>query len=188
MERLIACVNTFLSDDTVVIAEPGDPLFGALDIRVHGMTEFMSPAYYASLGFSVPAAIGVELAAPSRRPLVLVGDGSFQMTGMEISCAARYGLSPIIVILNNGGYGTFRPMIDGAINDIQPWHYADIARIIGAGQGYTVLKEQELTSALAAAKKNNHSATIIDVRLGKYDCSARLKQLASKLKQRVKQG
>ena len=185
MERLIACINTFLSDDITVIAEPGDPLFGALDLRVHDKNEFISCSYYASLGFSVPASIGVQLALPNRRPLVLVGDGSFQMTGMELSVAARYGLSPIIVILNNGGYGTFRHMMDGAFNDIQPWQYADVIRVIGSGKGYTVSKEEEFVSVLEAARTNNVSPTVIDVRLGKYDCSQRLKMLTDKLKKRV---
>jgi len=185
MERVIACMNTFLSDDTTVIAEPGDPLFAGLDLRVHAINEFISCSYYASLGFAVPASIGVQLASPNRRPIAFVGDGSFQMTGMEISVAARYGLSPIVIVLNNGGYGTFRPMIDGAFNDLQPWNYADIVRIVGSGKGYTVSKEEEFVSALKAAIANDKSPTIIDAKIGKYDCSKRLKMLTDKLKKRV---
>ncbi|MFA4989368.1 MAG: thiamine pyrophosphate-binding protein [Candidatus Omnitrophota bacterium] len=187
VNRLFACLNTFLDDNTTVIAEPGDSLFGSLDLRVHGMAEFLSPAYYASLGFSVPASIGVQLAAAHRRPLVLVGDGAFQMSGMELSVSVRYGLSPIVVILDNGGYGTFRPMLNGSFNDIQPWQYADIVKVIGGGKGYTVSTEDELISALEAARKNDSFPTIIDVRLEKYDCSDRLKKLSGKLKKQVKQ-
>jgi indolepyruvate decarboxylase len=186
VDRLVACVNTFLDDNTTVIAEPGDALFGSLDLRVHGMSEFMSPAYYASLGFAVPASVGVQLAAPNRRPLVLVGDGSFQMSGMELSVSVRYGLNPIVVVLNNGGYGTFRPMIDGPFNDIQPWQYADIVRVIGGGKGFTVSTEDEFLAALEAAKENVSSPTLIDVRLDKYDCSERLRRLTDRLKKRIK--
>jgi len=186
MDRLIACVNTFLDDNTTVIAEPGDPLFGSLDLCVHGATGFISPAYYASIGFAVPASIGAQFAAPDHRPLVLVGDGSFQMTGMELSVSARYGLNPIVIILNNGGYGTFRPMIDGAFNDIHPWKYAKIIDIIGKGKGYTVSTEDELSTALSSAKKNSSSPSIIDVRLGRYDCSERLRKLTDTLKNRLK--
>lgn len=186
VSRLFACVNIFLDDNTTVIAEPGDPLFGSLDLNVHGMTEFISPAYYASIGFSVPASIGVQLAAPDRRPLVLVGDGAFQMTGMELSVSVRNALSPIVVVLNNGGYGTFRSMIDGCFNDIQNWQYKDITRIIGGGEGYAVSKEDELLPALEAGKKNNSSPTIIDVQIEKKDCSDRLKLLTERLKNRIK--
>ncbi|HNX90233.1 MAG TPA: thiamine pyrophosphate-binding protein [Candidatus Omnitrophota bacterium] len=187
VKRLFECINTILDDNTTVIAEPGDALFGALDIRVHGMAEFLSPAYYASLGFSIPAAIGVQLASPDRRPLVLIGDGSFQMTGTELSVCVRYGLSPIVVVMNNGGYGTFRSMIDGEFNDIQSWNYADMIRLIGGGKGYVVFREDELVEALEHGKNNYNSPTVIDVRLEKYDTSDRLKKLAETLKQKVKQ-
>ncbi|MDY6795670.1 MAG: thiamine pyrophosphate-binding protein [Actinomycetota bacterium] len=186
VDRLFACVDAFLDDDTTVIAEPGDALFGALDLRVHGMTEFLSPAYYASLGFSVPASIGVQLATPHRRPLVLTGDGSFQMTGMELSVSAQLGLNPIVVILNNGGYGTFRNIADGPFNDIPPWRYADVVKVIGRGEGYTVATEDELERAFLAARGNDYSPTVIDVRLEKRDFSARMRRLARELKKRVK--
>jgi TPP-dependent 2-oxoacid decarboxylase len=185
MARMIPCLQDFLDDQTTVLAEAGDALFGALDLRVHGMTEFLSPAYYASLGFVVPAAIGVQLAAPDRRPLVLVGDGAFQMSGTELSTALRYGLSPVVVVLNNGGYGTFRPMLDGPFNDLQPWEYAELPRLIGGGLGFTVRTEDELVSALAAGRQNSSSPTIIDVRLGRNDCSNRLRQLTDQLKLRT---
>ncbi len=52
---------------------------------IHRQTEFISPAYYTSMGFAVPAALGAIVARPNLRPIVLVGDGAFQMTGMELS-------------------------------------------------------------------------------------------------------
>ncbi|HRS82961.1 MAG TPA: thiamine pyrophosphate-binding protein, partial [Smithellaceae bacterium] len=177
MERLILCVNVFLDDHTTVIAEPGDPLFAGLDLFIRGISDFLSPAYYASLGFAIPACVGVQLASPGRRALALVGDGSFQMTGMEISTLARYGLNPIIIVLNNGGYGTFRPMVDGPFNDIQPWRYADLPKIVGSGTGFDVTDEEELFHALQAAKDNKSGFSIIDVRIDKYDISSRLKRL-----------
>jgi len=61
-----------------------------------------------SMGFAVPASIGVAVATPSLRPYVLVGNGAFQMTGAEVSTAVRLGLNPIIIVLNNDGYGTMR--------------------------------------------------------------------------------
>ena len=60
-------------------------MFAAADICIHKAVEFVSPAYYTSLGFAVPASIGIQLANPKLRSLVLVGDGAFQMTGMELA-------------------------------------------------------------------------------------------------------
>ena len=64
-----------------VIADIGDSLFGAADLEMHRHTEFLSPAYYTSMGFGVPAAVGASMANPESRILVIVGDGAFQMTG-----------------------------------------------------------------------------------------------------------
>src|SRR5207245_2465761 len=82
VKRLFQRLNSFLTDDTVVIADVGDALFGAADLFIHRRTEFLGAAYYASMGFAVPASIGVQLANPMSRPLVMVGVGVFQMNGM----------------------------------------------------------------------------------------------------------
>ncbi|MDQ6668252.1 MAG: thiamine pyrophosphate-binding protein, partial [Thermoproteota archaeon] len=85
VQRLFLRLASFLTADTIVIADVGDSLFGALDLVIQRDTEFLAPAFYTSMGFAVPAAIGAQLADPKLRPLVIVGDGAFQMTGMEIS-------------------------------------------------------------------------------------------------------
>ena len=97
----------------------GDALFGAADLFIRHRTDF-GPAYYASMGFAVPASVGAQLANPELRPLVLVGDGAFQMTGLELSTVARYGLNPVVIVLNNFGYGTERPMQDGPLTACCP--------------------------------------------------------------------
>src|SRR5207253_426767 len=108
IKRLFERLNAFLSEHTVVVADVGDALFGATDLFIRHRTEFLGPAYYASMGFAVPASIGAQLANRKLRPLVLVGDGAFQMTGMELATAARYNLNPVVIVLNNNGYGTER--------------------------------------------------------------------------------
>ena len=75
------------------------------------------------------------MANPRRRILVIVGDGAFQMTGMEISTIARYGLNPIVVVLNNHGYTTERFLLDGPFNDIHDWAYHKVPEVVGSGPG-----------------------------------------------------
>ena len=111
------------SANMTVIADIGDSLFGAADLEMHRHTEFLSPAYYTSMGFGLPAAVGASMANPRSRILVIVGDGAFQMTGMEISTIAHHGLNPIVVILNNHGYTTERFLLEGNFNDIRDWAY-----------------------------------------------------------------
>lgn len=185
VDRLFQQLNTFLSDDMIVIADVGDALFGGLDLLVHSKTRFLSPAYYASLGFAVPASLGAQFANSKVRPLVLVGDGAFQMTGMELSTIARYHLNPIVIVLNNEGYGTERPMLDGKFNDVLRWHYRRIPEVLGTGRGFEVWTEEELETALLESRSAPETFCILDVHLDPQDLSASLKHLTEALGKRV---
>lgn len=185
VSRLFECLNDFLSEQTAVVADPGDALFGATDLTIHGGAEFLACAYYASLGFAVPAAIGMQLAKPLRRPIVLVGDGAFQMTGLELTTAVRYGLNPIVIVLDNAGYGTERPMLDGPFNDVHPWDVTFLPQLIGAGDAYSIETEQAFLDALQMSLNEPDSVQILHVKLGKDDISPALARLTSNLKQRV---
>lgn len=181
INRLIERLNFFLSNDMIVIADVGDALFAGLDLFVHDKTRFLSSAYYASLGFAVPGSMGAQFAIPNARPLVLVGDGAFQMTGMELSTIARYGLNPIVIVLNNGGYGTERPMLDGAFNDVLPWQYSRIPEVLGVGRGFVIQTEDELEAALLDSQAHPDNFCILDVHLDPQDTSEALKRLTTAL-------
>ena len=178
-------LNAFLTPKTVVVADVGDALFGAADLFIHHRTEFLGPAYYASMGFAVPAGIGAQLANPKLRPLVLVGDGAFQMTGMELATAARYNLNPIVVVLNNHGYGTERQIQDGPYNDLWAWNYHRVPEILGAGRGFDVETEEQLDQALRAAERFTNGFCLLDVHLEPLDRSPALQRLAQRLAQRL---
>lgn len=185
VSRTFECLDAELPEDVVVIADPGDALFGAIDLTIDSRTEFLGCAYYASLGFAVPAAIGAQMAEPEWRPLVLVGDGAFQMTGLELTTAARYGLTPVVVVLDNKGYGTERPMLDGPFNDVHPWAVTEVTKLIGAGRGYSVTTEPEFTAALRAALADSGELAIIHVHLAADDFSPALVRLTEALGKRV---
>jgi TPP-dependent 2-oxoacid decarboxylase len=187
VKRLFERLNFSITNNTIVIADVGDSLFGALDLTIHGQTEFLSPAYYCSMGFAVPAAIGSQLANPALRPIVIVGDGAFQMTGVEISTISRFALNPIIIILNNEGYGTERPMLDGPFNDVLRWKYYRIPEIIDHGKGFLIETEDQLEQALLATENiYSKELCILDVRLDIYDGSPALQRLAETLGKKVR--
>jgi indolepyruvate decarboxylase len=185
VKHLFARLNSFLTDDTIVVADVGDSLFGAADLYIYRRTEFLGPAYYASMGFAVPAAIGAQLANPKLRPLVLVGDGAFQMTGMELTTAVRYKLNPIVIVLNNRGYGTERHMQDGPYNDVGPWQYHRLPEILGAGRGFLIHTETELDDALKAAEGHTESFCLLEARLDPLDRSPALQRLAERLAKNI---
>ncbi|MEK7684344.1 MAG: thiamine pyrophosphate-dependent enzyme [Verrucomicrobiota bacterium] len=185
VKRLFQRLNAFLKDDTIVVADVGDALFGAADLFIHHRTEFLAPAYYASMGFGVPAGIGAQLANPKLRPLVLVGDGAFQMTGLELSTAVRYRLNPIVIVLNNAGYGTERHMQDGPYNDLLPWRYHRLPEVLGAGHGFVVETEDQLVQALSEAQAHTESFCLLDVHLDPLDRSPALQRLAERLAKKL---
>src|SRR5438552_3834265 len=185
VKTLFQRLNAFLKDQTVVVADVGDALFGAADLFIHHRTEFLGPAYYASMGFAVPAAIGAQLANPDFRALVLVGDGAFQMTDMELSTVVRYRLNPIVVVLNNSGYGTERHIHDGPYNDVLAWNYSRVPEVLGAGRGFVVNTEAELDAALRAAEAHKESFCLLDVRLDPLDRSPALQRLAERLARKI---
>jgi len=183
--RMFDRLNAFLSENSIVIADVGNALFGASDLFIRCRTEFLGPAYYASMGFAVPAALGAQLARPDLRPLVLVGDGAFQMTGMELSSIVRMGLNPVVVVLNNAGYGTERHIHDGPFNDLLNWNYFRLPDLLGSGRSFLVKTEQELDEALDAAALHTPSYCLLDVHLDPLDHSAALGRLAERLAKKL---
>jgi indolepyruvate decarboxylase len=185
MAGLFHLINGMLDDKTLVIADVGESLFASADLRVHDAAEFLSPAYYTSMGFGLPAALGAGIAAPHLRPLVLVGDGAFQMTGTELSTCVRYGLRPIVVVLNNHGYSTERAILEGTFNDIACWNYERICDLIGSGVPHVATTHTEAAEALAAAAADPARAHVINVHLDPNDRSPAMQRVASRLAARI---
>jgi indolepyruvate decarboxylase len=183
--RLFARLNRLLNDEMVVIADIGDAIFGAADLTVGRRTEFLGPAYYTSMGFAVPATVGVGVANPALRILAIVGDGAFQMTGTELSTVARQGLNPIVIVLNNRGYTTERFLLDGPFNDILEWNYHKMPELLGSGLGLEVRTEGELDDALNRALANTSSFSLLNVHLDPWDRSPALERLAQRLSKLV---
>ena len=181
VRRFFARINEFLDESSIVICDIGDSLFGASDLTIHRRTEFLSPAYYTSMGFAVPAAIGAQVGRRSLRPIVFVGDGAFQMTGQELSTVVRWRLNPIIFVLNNKGYTTERFINEGPYNDIHDWAYHLWPQLVREGWGCEVRTEGELEDALTQAKNNTEAFSIINVHLDPLDRSEALERLGKRL-------
>lgn len=164
-------VNAFLDNhpDHMVVAEAGDMLFAGLDVKFGRHSNYLAQGYYASMGFGIPGAMGAQIGT-GQRPLILCGDGAFQMTGPEISHAPRYGLNPIVILMNNGGWGIFRPVSERQdLLDTPPWPYAQLAEAWG-GRGIRVQTVGELRAALKEADATS-SFVIIEVMVDPHDLS-----------------
>ena len=181
MKRLFQKINSVLDQNVVVVSDTGDSLFAAADLSITQHTEFLSTAYYTSMGFAIPASVGVQVANKNLRPLVLVGDGAFQMTCMELSTTVRMGFNPIVVVLNNRGYSTERFIQEGPFNDIHNWNYHKMPELLGSGWGFEVFTEGDLEKAFQAAFANHDCFSLLNVHLDKHDVSPALKRLAARL-------
>jgi indolepyruvate decarboxylase len=155
----------------------GDCLFTAMEID---NTALAAPGYYAGMGFGVPAGVGV--AATGLRPLILVGDGAFQMTGWELGNCRRYGLDPIVVLFNNQSWEmlrVFQP--ESRFNNLDDWHFADIAASIG-GVGERVTTRRELAAALDRAVGRRGQFSLVEVMLPRGETSDTLARFVSGFK------
>ncbi|MFO7531176.1 MAG: indolepyruvate/phenylpyruvate decarboxylase [Candidatus Limnocylindrales bacterium] len=140
-------------------SDMGDCLFTAMDIDQHALA---APGYYAGMGFGVPAGLGVQVAT-GERPLVLVGDGAFAMTGWELGNCRRYGWDPIVIVFNNASWEMLRAFQpDAGFNDLDDWPFHDLAGPLG-GLGIRVHTRRELAEALELAVATRDRFVLIDV-------------------------
>lgn len=183
MVDVFRILSLHLDERCCVIADIGDAIFGAVGIRSARQAQFIAPAYYMSMGFAVPASIGIAMAAKKLRPYVLVGDGAFQMTGVEISTAVRLGVNPIIIVLNNDGYGTMRRIRKGCFNVITQWNYSKICELVRSGESTIASTKGEFDAALSRAKKSDR-VHVIELKIPRNDVSDQLERIAIEVRKR----
>ncbi len=179
---IIEDLNEMLNKSYAVVSDVGDCLYAGLSLKTD---IFIAPGYYSSMGFGVPAGIGAQVAEPKMRSVILVGDGGFQMTGMEISTAVKMGLNPIVVVFNNASYAMLR-FIDKERDyyNLARWDYTELAKAVG-GKGLQATTRQEFKKALQEAE-NSDSAFLIDAVLASDDISPTLKRLTDHFGAKVK--
>ena len=149
----LPCVHRFGH----TVTQAGDCLFTAMDI-VH--TAMVAPGYYATMGFGVPAGLGI--CACGERPIILVGDGAFQMTGWELGNCRRYGWDPIVIVLNNASWEMLRAFQpESHFNDLDDWNFAAMAAGMG-GDGMRVRSRRELKAALDRAWRTRGRFQLIE--------------------------
>lgn len=183
--RLWPRLGQFLREGDVIVAECGCSQAGLAGVRLPACTTYINQATWGSIGYTLPALLGSMLAAPHRRHLLFIGDGSFQMTAQEVSTILRQGLKPIVFLINNHGYTIERVILgpQAAYNDIQNWSYAKFAEVLADGQpvrSYTVQSEAELDVVLGKAEAAGEF-TIIELLMDKLDAPLGLQRMGPKV-------
>jgi indolepyruvate decarboxylase len=179
---IIVLLNEFLRDrpEMPLVSDTGDCLFASVEIQAN---ECIAPAYYATMGFAVPASLGIQVSS-GRRPLVLVGDGAFEMTGPEVAHATRLGCNPIIVVFNNNRWEMRQAFFpDAKYNTTAAWPFAALAELWG-GRGFEVRTPVQFRDALATAWGETRF-TVIEAILRPGDISRVLEGFVAALRRRV---
>lgn len=169
LEQIIAHVSNTVPDDAIIANGAGN-----YTAFVHRYTQYKSHRSQlantaGSMGYGLPAAIAGQLAAPARKVVCYAGDGCFLMNGQELATAVRYELPIIIVVVNNGMYGTIRMhqerdypnRVSGT--DLHNPDFAAYARSFGAN-GATVLKTEEFADLFDTALKAD-KPTLIELKI-----------------------
>jgi indolepyruvate decarboxylase len=184
--RLMEAIDASLPPDAIVLADPGDALFAAADLHLQEANHFLSSTYWASLGFALPGAVGAWGACPERGPVVVLGDGSLLMCAMELATLARYGIPALVIVLDNGGYGTERPMLDGTFNDVAPVDHGQLSRSLGLHHSERVVEERALWACLQRWQGPRPGPVLLSVAIAPGDSSPALQRLTEALARRVR--
>ncbi len=158
-------LEELLAPDAILTTDAGN--FAGWPSRFMNFSEdqrYIGPTNGA-MGYSVPAAVGANIAFPERMVVSLVGDGGFLMTGQEIATAIHHGVAPIVLVFNNQMYGTIRMYQEraypGRVSGTALTN-PDFAKYIEAfgGHGEVVSTTEEFAPAFRRAVESGKPAVI----------------------------
>lgn len=176
-----------LSCGNIVLADQGTSYFGMSEHRFPQGAMFIGQPMWGSIGYTLPATLGAGLADRDRRPVLLIGDGSAQLTISELGQIIRERVPAVIVLVNNAGY-TVERIIHGETqpyNDIPAWRWPLALEFFGARPGtyavHTATTDTELRDALADAAREADTLVLIEAVTAPDDVPAALRAVAEAL-------
>jgi acetolactate synthase-1/2/3 large subunit len=169
LAEALQALERILPDDTIFTTDAGNfATWPTRFMHVGAGQDFLGPTNGA-MGYGVPAAIGAAITYPGRCVVCFVGDGGALMTGQEIATAFHHGVAPIILVFNNGMYGTIRMYQErtypGRVSGTALTN-PDFARFIESfgGHGEVVEATEDLVPAFQRARASGQPA-IIEIRM-----------------------
>lgn len=176
MEEVVRWLSATLPEDAILTNGAGN--YAAFVHRYYRFRRFggqVAPTS-GSMGYGLPAAIAAKLRHPDRVVVCMAGDGCLQMTVNELSTAAQHGAAVIVLVANNGRYGTIRMHQErgypGRVSgtDLANPDFAALARAYG-GHGEVVTQQQDFPAAFARARDAGTLA-LLDLKLDPEALSA----------------
>ena len=156
--RLCKEVRDFMDRDAIIVVDGHEILnFARQSIPTNAPGHRVNAGPNGCMGVAVPFGLGAKVAKPNTQVIVLSGDGSFGMNGMEIDTMIRHNIPAIIVISNNGGWAGAGVMTAG--RDLGYSRYDKMAEVFGA-HGEFVERAQDIRPALERAVKSGKPAVV----------------------------
>jgi indolepyruvate decarboxylase len=173
-------IQGYVRAGDVLIADNGTS-YAAFGLRLPPNCTFVASVIWGSIGYSVGALLGTLTAAPERRHLLFVGDGSFQEAAQELSTILRHDHKPVIFLINNGGYTIERGYLGKTAhyNDIATWAYADLPRVLrpdSNARSFVVKTTADLQTALSAP---NDSLIFVELIMDPHDALAEISNVGN---------
>lgn len=181
-------IQDFLRPGDIVLAEQGTAAFGAAALRLPKGARLLVQPLWGSIGYTLPAAFGAQTAQPSQRVVLIIGDGSAQLTVQELGTMLRDGQNPVIFLLNNDGY-TVERAIHGAqqrYNDIAHWDWTRLPQALSVdsqAQSWRVTQTVQLREVMALLAECS-CLSLVEVVLPQQDIPALLASVTQALHQR----
>lgn len=183
-ETYFKLIQRFIKKDDVIIADQGTAFFGAYDLTLYEDNKFIGQPLWGSIGYTLPATLGTQIANKHRRNVLLIGEGALQLTVQALSTIISEHLKPVIFIINNDGY-TIERKIHGKTapyNDIQMWDYKMLPSIFGAkGNNIkinNVTTSSELKKVLNEINDTPNKMHFIEVHMDVNDAPEKLNKVA----------
>jgi indolepyruvate decarboxylase len=186
-DEALGAVSASLTDAHLVVTDTSLSMYPAADLHARGQGAFLCNGVWQSIGYSVGAAVGAAVAeteGKGRRPVVLCGDGGFQMTAQSLSTMAKKNLRSIVIVLDNGHYGIEQFLLDQRyFTDpsaapipylaLNRWDYPAFARALGFQETSAVGDVGGLKAALARAQRAS-GPVMISARIAERDMPSQL--------------
>lgn len=162
--NLYARIQKMLRPGDVYVVETGSCTIHSTPMLLPGEVGFQTQTLWGSIGWATPAAMGICMANQQGRTVLITGDGSHQLTANEIGVMGRYGIKPIIFVLNNGLYGVEIVLSEKgpSYDDLAQWNYAQIPAAMGCDKWFSarVCTVAELDAAIAHAQAHEGASYI----------------------------
>ncbi|NBB55737.1 indolepyruvate decarboxylase [Pantoea vagans] len=181
-------MQKFLQPGDLILAEQGTAAFGAAALQLPSQAQLVVQPLWGSIGYTLPAAFGAQTADPDRRVILIIGDGSAQLTIQELGSMLRDEQRLILFLLNNEGY-TVERAIHGATqryNDIAPWNWTALPHALslqGQAQSWRISETVQLDEVMARLSAPQR-LSLVEVVMQKEDLPPLLRKVTACLNQR----